>query len=438
MGLLRFNALLLLLLASVQLWADVKEARVWDAPDGTRLVFELTRSVEHKIFTLENPNRLVIDMINTRLTKSGILKHIAGNTRFINKIRSAKQGKRDLRVVLDLSQPVVSKSFNLKATNKLNHRLVIDLSELKSKKSAVVKTISQVQKNQRDIIIAIDAGHGGEDPGAIGHRKNYEKHVVLSIARKLAQRFKAEKGFKPYLVRNGDYYIGLRKRTKLAREAKSDLFISIHADAFKNKQAHGSSVFTLSERGGTSEAARWLADKENSADLAGGVSLDDKNDMLAGVLLDLSMDAKHGASLKVGKRILNSMGRISHLHKSQVEQAGFMVLKSPDIPSVLIETGFISNPKEAKKLASNAYQQKMADRIFYGIKNYFENTPPPGSFLAYKKNKARKVTTYVIEKGDTLSAIAARTGTSIKQLRTINGLRSSGINVGQVIKIPAL
>lgn len=316
MGLLRFCTLMVLLLTSFQLWADVKAVRLWNAPDHSRLVFDLSKAVEHKIFTLKNPDRLVVDISNAKLKDKKVLKKLALNSSLIKKVRSGKQGKRDLRIVLDLKGKAKPKSFPLKPNDQYGHRLVVDIypsGAKKASKAAPIKVAKQLDNKQRDIIIAIDAGHGGEDPGAVGHRKTYEKKVVLNIARKLAQRLKAEKGFKPYLVRNGDYYIGLRKRTELARKANADLFISIHADAFKNKQAHGSSVFALSGRGATSEAARWLANKENSADLAGGVSLDDKNDMLAGVLLDLSMSAKLNASLDVGNRILNSMGRILSL-----------------------------------------------------------------------------------------------------------------------------
>jgi len=289
-------------------------------------------------------------------------------------------------------------------------------------------------------VIAIDAGHGGEDPGAIGHGGIYEKRVVLAIAKKLESMLKKEKGFRPKLIRTGDYYVGLRERTKRARESNADLFISIHADAFSSPKAKGASVFALSQRGATSEAARWLADKENSSDLiggVGGVSLDDKEDVLAGVLLDLSMTASLSVSLDLGQTVLNNMGGVSKLHKRRVEQAGFAVLKSPDIPSVLIETGFLSNPSEAKKLKTSRYQATMAKAIFKGIKQYFQQSPPPGTYLASLRSTGKAIKEYVIAPGDTLSVIAQKHATSMANIKKINGLKSSTIRVGQVIKVPA-
>ena len=250
---------------------------------------------------------------------------------------------------------------------------------------------------------------------------------------------KKEKGFKPYLVRTGDYFVGLRDRTKRARKANADLFISIHADAFSSPKASGGSVFALSQRSATSETARWLADKENSSDLIGGVgglSLDDKEDLLAGVLLDLSMTASLSVSLELGQIVLGSMGKVARLHKSRVEQAGFAVLKSPDIPSLLIETGFLSNPKEARKLRSSSYQVQMAQSIFHGIKHYFLQMPPPGTYFASLKNNSNRLREYVIAPGDTLSVIAQKHATSMADLKKLNGLNSSKLRVGQVLKVP--
>jgi len=435
-------AVLIMTLSSVVL-ADVQGVRLWHAPDSSRLVFDLTNMQEHKIFPLSSPNRLVIDIDNSKMLDS--LKDLDLNVGPIKKVRWGMRDKKDLRIVLDLRETVEAKSFPLPPNQQYSHRLVVDLVP----KSGALRPLEltkpvidaqQAQATTRDIIIAIDAGHGGEDPGAIGHGGIYEKKVVLAIAKKLKALLEREKGFKPYLVRTGDYYIGLRERTRKARLANADLFISIHADAFSSHRASGSSVFALSQRGATSEAARWLADKENSSDLiggVGGVSLDDKEDLLAGVLLDLSMTASLSVSLDLGQMVLNSMGGVAKLHKRKVEQAGFAVLKSPDIPSLLIETGFLSNPGEARKLKTSSYQGQLASAIHKGIKRYFMQSPPPGTYLASIRNKSDRLKEYVIAPGDTLSVIAQRHATSMATLKQLNGLKTSIIRVGQVIKVPA-
>ena len=429
-------------LSSVSL-ADVQGVRLWHAPDSSRLVFDLNREAEHKIFPLSSPNRLVIDIENSKMLDS--LKDLDVSVGPIKKVRWGMRDKKDLRIVLDLREAIDAKSFPLPPNNQYSHRLVVDLlprtqSTRPLTLSKPVLDVKQTQATSRDIIVAIDAGHGGEDPGAIGHGGIYEKKVVLGIAKKLAALLERERGFKPVLVRTGDYYIGLRERTRKARSSNADLFISIHADAFSSHRASGSSVFALSQRGATSEAARWLADKENSSDLiggVGGVSLDDKEDLLAGVLLDLSMTASLSVSLDLGQMVLNSMGGVSKLHKHKVEQAGFAVLKSPDIPSLLIETGFLSNPGEAKKLKTSSYQSRMASAIHQGIKRYFMQSPPPGTYLASIRDKSDRLKEYVIAPGDTLSVIAARHATSMSTLKELNGLKTSIIRVGQVIKVPA-
>jgi N-acetylmuramoyl-L-alanine amidase len=426
-------------------FADVQGVRLWHAPESSRLVFDLDSSAEHRIFTLRSPDRLVIDIDNSKMLAQ--IKDLPTSVGPVKIIRWGKRDSKGLRVVLDLREPVEAKSFPLAPNKQYKHRLVVDLyPKNKTLKPAFVsKPVIDSKKatqGQRNIIVAIDAGHGGEDPGAIGHGGIYEKKVVLSIAKKLKEYLRKEKGFEGVLIRTGDYYIGLRDRSKRARKANADLFVSIHADAFRSPQARGSSVFALSEKGATSETARRLADKENSSDLIGGLgvlSLDDKEDVLAGVLLDMSMTATLGISLNVGKSVLSNMGGISRLHKRKVEQAGFAVLKSPDIPSLLIETGFLSNPSEARKLKTSAYQQKMAKAIFKGIKHYFKQSPPPGTYLASSKGKHKndRLKRYVIAAGDTLSVLAQRHATSMNSLKKLNGLKSSSLRVGQVIKVPA-
>ena len=427
--------------------ADVQGVRLWHAPESSRLVFDLDRGSDHKLFLLSSPNRLVIDIEDSRLLKA--MEGLPTESGPVKKVRSGMRNDKDLRIVLDLREAVEPKSFQLKPNDKYGHRLVVDLyRKVKAKKQGKVKPVKinkptytkNSLKSKRDIIVVVDAGHGGEDPGTIGHGGVHEKKVVLAIAKKLQALLKKEKGFKAKMVRTGDYYVGLRERTKHARKANADLFISIHADAFSSPRASGSSVFALSQKGATSEAARWLADKENASDLiggVGGVSLDDKEDLLAGVLLDLSMTASLSVSLELGQLVLNSMGGVGHLHKRRVEQAGFAVLKSPDIPSLLVETGFLSNPKEAKKLKSSSYQTQMAKAIFKGIKRYFQQSPPVGTLLASIKNKGSTIRRYIIAPGDTLSVIAQKHATSMAKLKSLNGLKSSSIRVGQVIKVPA-
>jgi N-acetylmuramoyl-L-alanine amidase len=433
----------LIMVSQVSAFADVEGIRLWHAPESSRLVFDLDSAAEHRIFSLRSPDRLVIDIDNSKMLTD--IKDLPTSTGPVKIIRWGARGKTSLRVVLDLREPVDVKSFPLAPNKKYQHRLVIDLYPKNQtlKPAVVTKPVIDAIRaisGKRDIVVAIDAGHGGEDPGAIGHGGVYEKRVVLSIAKKLQRYLAKEKGFQATLIRTGDYYVGLRDRTTRARKANADLFISIHADAFSSPRAKGSSVFALSKRGATSETARWLADKENSSDLIGGVgvlSLDDKDDVLAGVLLDLSMTASLGMSLDVGQTILNSMGGVSKLHKRRVEQAAFAVLKSPDIPSLLIETGFLSNPGEARKLNTPAYQKQMAKAIFKGIQQYFQQSPPPGTYLASIKNKGDKLKRYVIAPGDTLSMIALRHDTSMNSLKKLNGLKSSSIRIGQVIKVPA-
>jgi len=290
------------------------------------------------------------------------------------------------------------------------------------------------------VIVAIDAGHGGDDAGAIGVGDLFAQDVTMAIARDLARLFEKEPGYKPVLIRRGDYFLALRERTELARGSQADVFLSIHADAFKTAEASGASVYALSQRGATSETARWLAEKENRADLiggAGGVSLGDKDDLLAGVLLDLSMTASLSASLDMGQEVLNAIRPINRLHKKQVEQAAFAVLKSPDIPSLLVETGFLSNPQEAGKLQSRAHQRSMAKAIFYGVKRFVDQNPPAGSYLAWKKSEtADELEDYKIMRGDTLSDIAVKHRVSAEELKRINGLSSDTIRIGQVLKIP--
>ena len=419
--------------------ASIESVRVRPSPERTRIVFDLEAPVEHKIFVLTDPQRLVIDITGANLESS--LGKIALTDTPIKSFRSSVRNGNDLRVVLDLLTQVKPRSFNLKPIMQYGDRLVIDLYTPDQQLNPVISQADRIARQMRDVVVAIDAGHGGDDPGAIGPGKLMEKDIVLSISKRLAKLFEKELGFKSIMVRKGDYYIAHRKRTAIARSGQADIFISIHADAFKTAKASGASVYAISQKGATSETARWLAAKENRADLIGGVgsvSLDDKDDLLAGVLLDMSMTASLSASLDMGESILKQISRVNKLHKRHVEQAAFLVLKSPDIPSLLIETGYISNPAEAKKLKSKSHQQKMAEAIFVGVKSYLAQHPPDGSYLAWKSHGGSgRPATHVIKRGDTLSELASRYQVSFNSLKKINGLSSNTIRIGQTLKIPS-
>jgi N-acetylmuramoyl-L-alanine amidase len=423
--------LLILLAAGACQAAAVEGVRMWAGPDSTRLVFDISQPIEHTVFMLHNPDRVVIDLKHTHLQQSPRLDFHQG---LVRNVRSAKRNGTDLRMVLDLKGKVRPKSFLLKPTQHYGHRLVIDLEDTGAKPATkVTRTANSASRGKaRDVIIAIDAGHGGEDPGASGRRGTREKDVVLAIARKLEKLIAHERGMRPVMIRNGDYYLGLRKRMEKAREQRADLFVSIHADAFRNGRASGASVYVLSQNGATSEAARWLAESENDADLIGGVSLDDKDDLLRSVLLDLSQNATIAASLDVGGHVLKELGHIGKVHKNRVEQAGFVVLKSPDIPSILVETGYISNRREERNLRNPQYQRKLARAVMKGVQGYFSRNAPPGSLLALAETK------HVIRRGETLSGIAQRYQVSQLTLRSANNLVNDVLRIGQTLRIPTM
>lgn len=421
-----------LLVASSVAAVEVHDVRLWRAPDHTRIVFDLSGPADHKLIVLDKPSRIVLDVENARLKTSVDGLKLDGTP--VRRIRSGVREGDDLRVVLDMGADVNPRSFALKANEQAGDRLVIDLYDLVRTTSEAKASKSVTQSSRRDIIIAIDAGHGGEDPGALGPSKLREKDVVLAISKELNRLFEAEVGFKPTLIRTGDYYVSLKGRRDLARQRQADLFVSIHADAFKRKEANGASVYALSTRGATSTAASYLAQRENAADLVGGVRLSDKDDVLAGVLADLSMTSTLDTSLKLGGTVLRKVDGVARLHKDRVEQAGFAVLKSPDIPSILVETGFISNPAEAKKLATRSYQSQMARAIHAGIKDYFLQHPPADTLIAWQKQQGGRH--YIIARGDTLSGIAQRFNVSLSDLKSHNGIDGSRIIVGQKLTIP--
>ena len=369
---------------------DVQGIRVWPSPDNTRVVLDLSTKVKYKLYTLSFPERIVIDLENTKLaTKIPVFDQKQAG---IVTIRTGDQ-QGSLRLVLEISKKLKPNSFVLEPNQHYGHRLVLDLESsdkqailalfdldvankvaVKSTLPAAMPLVSSALKMQ-DFIIAIDAGHGGDDPGAIGPRGLKEKNVALSIARELKAIINREPGLSACLIREGDYYVALGERMKRARINKADLFISLHADAYTNPKSNGASVFTLSDGGATSVAAKWLADAENRSDSIGGVRLDNKSSILTSVLLDLSQTATKTESLQAAKYILANMGKVAILHKGYVEHAGFAVLKAPDVPSILIETGFISNPKTESLLKTPAYQKQIAQSILSGVKQYFNGKP---------------------------------------------------------------
>ena len=429
---MRIITALVLLALSAAAAADpvrVNSLRMWPAPDNTRLVFDVGGPVEHTLFTLSQPERIVIDIKNAQLVKA--LPQLDYSKSFIQRVRHAQRDKNDLRVVLDLRGKVRPKSFVLKPNREYGHRLVIDLYDADVQPTPrVARSVDVAPDGPRDVVVAIDAGHGGEDPGAIGRRGTREKDVVLAVAKRLQRLVESEPGMRAVMIRDGDYYVDLKKRVALARDKRADLFVSIHADAFHDRRARGSSVYTLSTSGATSEAASWLADKENAADLIGGVSLDDKDDLVAAVLLDLSQSASLEASHEVATHVLSGLKSVSRLHKPRVERAGFRVLKAPDVPSILVETAFISNPSEESKLVTARYQQTLAQAMMNGVRTYFRANPPPDSLLAMRERR------HVISHGETLSGIARSYRVSMDRLREANGLTGDMLRVGEVLRIP--
>jgi N-acetylmuramoyl-L-alanine amidase len=399
-----FLGLQLFAVSSYAQHITVNSLRYTTTPNQNRMMFDVTTSTQHRVFIMDNPSRLVIDIKNAQLEHS--LNQPSAAHPLFTRVRAGIKNGTDLRIVVDLKTPISSKKFSLSSNNSDEHRLIIDLlnkepivttqtedkkeTKLVTSKSLEPKTVAtnfiagkstELKRKANNIVIAIDAGHGGDDPGAHGPHGTEEKKVTFAIAKKLEALINEQPGMKAVMVRKGDYYVGLRNRMQIARAAKADLFVSIHADAFKDTDVKGASIYTLSTRGASSEAARWLADSENASDLV-GVSLNDKEDVLASVLLDLSQTATQEASVNVANHVLKSFDNIAELHKDSVQKAGFIVLKSPDIPSILVETAFISNPSEEQNLLSTRYQTKMANAIFKGVRSYFRQSAPVDNRIA--------------------------------------------------------
>jgi len=472
-------ALVFLLLLIVCPWAwaaDITKLRVWHSPDQTRLVFDLSAPTEFEVFAVSDPHRVVVDLPRAR--SSAALKLPSAVDRRITRLRYAPRPEGGLRVVLDLEHAVEVRKTLLPPQAQYGHRLVVDVldppglvrrpapppppvaaapattlppvtrearraGDVPVPASAQVpEPVTQAPGWRRDgVIIAIDAGHGGDDPGAIGPRGTYEKDVVLAIARELQTLINREPGMRAVMIRDGDYYVGLRQRIEKAREYRADMFVSIHADAFRDRRVRGSSVFVISRSGATSEAARWLADRENAADLVVGVTLEDKDPQLRSVLLDLSQAKSLEASLEVADSVLGALRELGAVHSQRVQQAGFMVLKSPDIPSLLVETAFISNPQEEQRLRNQGFRARLAKAIRDGVVAYFESAAPARQRMARREVAATEPTTaaarrHRVSPGETLSGIALHYSVSPRQIRLANNMDDDIVRIGELLDIP--
>ncbi len=463
--------------------STVTAVRIWGGPDSTRVVLELSAPVDYRLFQLSKPDRVVLDLDNGAFGKGVDAKPGKG---VVKDMRIGHyQGKA--RIVLDLDGPAHPKSFLLTPAAQYGYRLVVDLGTPDDKPSQIVRTIDSdiAHGKPRPVVIAVDAGHGGDDPGARGQGGTLEKNVTLGVAKDLAKLIDAQPGMHAVLTRKGDYFVPLKKRFQIAREHKADLFVSIHANSCPDYcSARGASVWVLSTHGKHSEAGRWLAKSENASDLIGGVSLDDKSHMLASVLLDLSQGASMHAAHEVGGDILTALGKIGPLYRDTVQGANFVVLRSPDVPSILVETAFISNRSDERRLDSSKDRTHLAEAVLTGVKQYFETTPPPGTWFAEQRNQrlhltasaatevavqgegeagakavTPPVTTLVasakkaiaraddaiqdmhkVARGETLSGIAQHYGVSMNSLRSVNASKiqtGGGIQAGQVLLIPS-
>ena len=405
----------------------VRDIRLSTHKGYVRLVFDLDKSVDHSVFSLNKPERIVLDLKNTKMNH-GMVDRVGANS-LIRRIRSGVRDGNDLRVVFDLQKEVKPRSFVLGPSGKSGHRLVLDLHN--DSASATVASKPAVKKQLRDVIVAIDAGHGGRDPGATGKKGTKEKTVTLQMAKRLEKKINQQKGMKAVLVRKNDRFMRLRERINKAREYHAYMMISLQADSFPDPRARGSSIYALSVDGASSETAKLLAEKENAADLLfGDVNLDVEDEMVKEVLFDLSLTGTIESSLDIGDEILKQIKHVNRVHKKQVQQAGFAVLKAPNIPSVLLETAFISNPREEKNLKSSAHQKKVANAVSKGVANYFARKAPPGTWLSASAAE------YKVRSGDTLGSIAQKYKTSVENLRARNAMHTSNLNAGQVLKIP--
>lgn len=441
--------------AEAEAASQVTGARLWAGDGKQQFIFDVSAHMKIHSFSLLKPSRLVLDLSNTEFRRP--LPKLDLSATNVKKVRTGSPKKSVARIVFDLDAPLTWKVTPLAAKGPYGKRIMVELfgdkTKLQSTKMIRPRPSTQPLKysangqrsilsasSGRDVIVAIDAGHGGKDPGALGHEGAKEKDLVLAIARETYAAMKKVKGLKPVLVRDGDYFIRLKNRRDIARNKhQADVFISIHADAFDNKRARGASVFTLSKNGATSATARYLANKENNSDFIGGYKIENGSDSLSETILTVAMDGVLAESDRVGQNVLNEIGSVSHLHKRHVERAGFLVLKNPDMLSILIETGFISNPAEEKKLRNKSHQRKIAKAIINGTSRYFRDHPIPGTYFAKVREKQRLESNHakhVVGRGDTLIGIANRYRVSMASLKRVNEIQSNRLSIGKILLIP--
>lgn len=421
----------LLSLFATNVWAInvIEGVRIWPAPENTRVVFDLSETPKYSYFFLQKPTRLVIDFKNAQNIVN--LNNLAKNDKRIKTIRTSKTSTKGVsRIVLDLTGTYKEHIFPLPAAGPYGNRLVVDLNDAKR----TVKASHKPKNNSRDVVIGIDAGHGGEDPGSIANNGTYEKKITLNISKKLAAIINAEPGMKAVLIRTGDYFVSLNKRTQLAREKEVDFLVSIHADAFHTSQPRGASVWIVNNSRAQSELSRWLVNREKNSELLGGggeLIKKTNDEHLAVFIADLTKDKSLEISDSTARNVISELTKITKMHKRSPQNASLAVLKSSDIPSMLVETGFISNPYDFKNLMSSTHQKKLANAVFQGIRRYFQQYPPEGSLYA-----SRKPTKHKVSSGESLSVVAKRYKVSVKSLKLANNLKTDVVRIGQTLTIP--
>ena len=448
---MRAILVLLCFCCSVSAWANqLQSIRVWPSPDNTRIVLDMSSAPGYEYFTLQNPHRLVVDLKQTQNNFN--FAALKNKSPLITRIRDSKpEALGHYRLVFELKNAVKPVVFPLKPAGDYGHRLVIDLPYARVPQGqshaqpAAQPLQQQVLRNaapsgQKQVVIAIDAGHGGEDPGAIGPKKNREKHITLAISRRLADLINKEPGMRAVMTRTGDYFVNLNQRSEIARKGRADLLLSIHADSVANSGPRGASVWVLSSNRANREMAGWLEKQERQSELLGGVgeviSQTDGNPYLTRTFLDLSMDKSRADSYAISEHILSAMGKVVRLHKAKPEHASLAVLKSPDIPSLLIEAGFISNPEEERLLLTADHQQKVAQAVFNGVKSYYRQNPPSGTMMASQSQAKGVAQKHTVRSGESLSLIAQRYGVSMSSLKGHNRMQSDTVRIGQVLDIP--